>query len=164
MTRRYFLPKDPEDALSDLPDGDLRYYLATHRVKATPARLALMRHLEAEAHLMPGPVLVDKLTKEKVCDETTAYRSLETLTKRGLIHRVLVSSDPSRSYYEIVVGRKHHHHIVCTSCGQMEDVKNCVAQDLNNMARSSGLKKFRQIQSHSLEFFGLCLACAKQSN
>jgi len=147
---------DPEDAFQHLPDGELRYLLTGARVKITSARLTILRTLKSELRPITASTLVEKLTN--ACDETTAYRALEVLVKTGLVHRIHI--DAARSYYEIASGRKHHHHAVCTSCGDIEDVLSCVSLDLNRKANAD-LKKFRHIESHSLEFFGVCKKCEK---
>jgi len=52
----------------------------------------------------------------------------------------------------------HHHHLVCTSCGRVQDVEANVVEKLENEIQKN--KNFK-VQSHSMEFFGLCSACQK---
>jgi Fur family transcriptional regulator, ferric uptake regulator len=158
MTTRYNSPRsEMEDAFQGLPHAEARYYLAGVRVKATPARMAILDLLMSEKHPISGPSLMKKLKKssEVSFDEATLYRSLEALVQSGLIHRVHISHD--QSYYESAL-RKHHHHVVCISCGDIEDVDEC-AYEVHLKAAAFGLKKFKGIDRHSLEFFGTCNSC-----
>ncbi len=164
--KHYTHPLDMEEAFDDMPDAEFRYLLAGHRIKIMPVRVDILRVLSREKHPLSVVSIIEKIAKShngiSPYNEATIYRSLEGLTKAKLVNRILI--DPDRSYYEIAFGRKHHHHVVCTSCGEIEDVTGCISHDLHDMARSSGLKKFRHIESHSLEFFGICLPCNKEKN
>jgi Fur family transcriptional regulator, ferric uptake regulator len=54
----------------------------------------------------------------------------------------------------------HHHHIVCTDCGQAEEFDLCEVEDISAHALKMS-KKFKVIKDHSLELFGLCNKCSK---
>ncbi len=100
---------------------------------------------------------------EREVHAATVYRSLELFIKAGLVHCINVGKD--RTYYEITFGRTHHHHIICTSCGDIEDVNSCFIMDQEETTKPAqvfGLKKFRRVESHSLEFFGICMSCTKK--
>jgi len=91
-------------------------------------------------------------------NQTTLYRALESLTDSGVVRKVDLGH--AHVHYEIVEGVPHHHHIVCNSCGKIEDIQNCGSDALEK--KILGLSKtFHLIKSHSLEFFGVCNACAK---
>lgn len=120
--------------------------------KATRARTELLRALERERF----PVSIKELGKKvKAPDQSTLYRTLATLVGIGLVREAVVDKKEAR--YEIAVGREHHHHIVCTSCGYMEDVHVCPEDSFASNPLSS---RFSRITGHTLEFFGLCKRCA----
>ena len=50
---------------------------------------------------------------------------------------------------------EHHHHLVCEKCGDIEDVALCEEAILKEVKKQSHFK----IDSHTLEFFGLCEKC-----
>lgn len=81
----------------------------------------------------------------------TIYRALESFERAGLIRRVDLRANSV--FYEL--SGHHHHHIICNSCGIIEELDKCF---LKTLPRS---KKFYQVFEHSLEFFGLCKKCAK---
>lgn len=84
----------------------------------------------------------------------TVYRGLEALVQSGTARRVELGGRAAR--YELAAD--HHHHIVCTECGEIEDVH---AEPSGLERRAFKLsKRFARIDAHSLEFFGLCKRCA----
>ena len=122
------------------------------RMKATPARVSLLAAL-ANVH---KPISIKEIGKRVTAfDQSTLYRALETLVLAKLVKKVTVGS--AESLYETLIGRRHHHHIVCTSCGFMEDVDACAHIPSPKILASKG---FTKITDHSLEFFGLCRRCA----
>jgi len=128
--------------------------LREKKFKATPGRVALLAALWEEAK----PISVQALahTLRKSMDEATVYRALEALASSGIIRRVDLGH--SHAHYELE--RVHHHHIICTSCGDVEDVEDIATEKhLENMAARS--KRFRSIYSHNVEFFGNCQNCNK---
>jgi Fur family ferric uptake transcriptional regulator len=156
MTRRI-----PDQDLEDGKD-ELRVMLWMKRLKATPGRIVLLEALEKEKSPVSVLEIEKKLSASKSAvslGSAAIYRALETLVKARLVSKI--NTGKVHSSYEMIFGRKHHHHAVCTSCGLMEDVSVCDADDLNTMARVH-LKNFKSIQSHSLEFFGLCKKCEEK--
>jgi len=141
------MERDPENA-------DFRYHIWSRELKATPVRIAVLRLLSSESEPISAADIYGKLGDNG--NQATVYRALEALSVAGLIDRISLTA--GRVLYEIGYGRKHHHHAICTSCGDIEDVKGCDEEDLNVTARAS-LKKFKRVESHSLEFFGVCKKC-----
>jgi len=128
-------------------------------LKATGPRMAIVKALYKEKYPISIAALQKKLPD---ISNTSIYRTLESLVEHDSVRRLNTGAiHPS---YEISFGRRHHHHIICTECGDMEDiesvpVKNCPAQRAKDRIIDES-KKFKIIYSHSLEFFGLCKKCA----
>jgi len=162
-------PKDPKhprkpryvESTDEIVDGDpkiddLRFLLWGHQVKATPARIELLDLLREEPKPIPASAIADKL-KSSVA---TTYRVLERLVKAALVGKI--DAGGTEALYEISFGRKHHHHAICTECGTMEDVYlEEKSLGLDKLAYKS-IKNFAGINTHSLEFFGICTDCDKK--
>ena len=120
--------------------------------RATFGRLALLEALEKAKR----PVTVGELARElrKHLDQVTAYRALEAFEEKGIVRRIDLGHD--HAHYELTEG-KHHHHVVCDSCGKMEDVE-VAEKDIEHAALRTA-RDFKSIRAHSLEFFGMCRAC-----
>ncbi len=95
----------------------------------------------------------DVFTHLKGIDSVTVYRNLEQFAKLGIVNKLALGRD--RAYFEYAP--VHHHHIVCTDCGTIEELSKCPAP--KNMSIPNKTKKFAKISHHSLEFFGICKAC-----
>lgn len=97
-----------------------------------------------------GLLRADNVRVHKV----TLYREIDVLLRLGVITQIRLHDPVSR--YELAE-RVHHHHVVCTECGRVEEIEG--RENLGEMeswiARS---KNFFHI-SHSLEFFGICATC-----
>lgn len=102
-----------------------------------------------------GPLSIDSIVRagKGAFDVATAYRTLDTCTAAGLVRRVELAQ--GHALFEIAGA--HHHHAVCVGCGIIADVDACVPKTLDaDVRKKSG---FARIDSHSLEFFGLCTSC-----
>lgn len=86
--------------------------------------------------------------------KTTIYRELEFLTNNKALAKVFFADGVIR--YELA-DLPHHHHLVCRNCQAVEDVT--VNNELKNLEKTISRKKSFLVESHSLEFFGLCKAC-----
>jgi|SRR5579859_4429235 len=131
---------------------DFKNLLRGAGFKITPARVELLNILWAEQKPLAVHALEKKL-KERM-NEVTLYRALEALAQARIIRRVDLGH--THAHYEME--KEHHHHLVCTDCGDIEDVEVC---PLPALAREigKGSRKFSTIYSHSAEFFGLCRVC-----
>ena len=100
--------------------------------------------------------IFEKVAKMHVdADQATIYRIVESFIQKDLI--VKLQFQEKKFYYEAKM--KDHHHAVCQKCGKIEDIANCSIPRLEReIERSKGFK----VLSHSLEFFGLCVACQAQ--
>lgn len=95
-------------------------------------------------------VLVNKLGVNK----TTVYRQIEKFVKEGLILEVEFGDGKKR--YELG-SLDHHHHLICKKCKKIEDI----ALDEDIVLKEVVKKTNFKVESHSLEFFGLCIDCNK---
>ena len=123
------------------------------KLKVTPARLGV---LDILTHAKK-PLLVEEIKQHirmKKIDLVTIYRTVRDLVELGVINSPVLGN--KRAYYE-TLNIKHHHHLVCTSCGCIEELENCTVKGLNiEIIQKKGFKK---ILRHSLEYFGLCRKC-----
>lgn len=124
-------------------------------MRATKPRTQVLAALAREVRPRPASFIAQKLRGS--VDPVTVYRTLESLVEAKVL--TLTDFRHGHGEYELTSGRAHHHHVVCTRCGTVEDVLLCSARELERrtLART---KKFVAIDSHMLEFFGVCARCA----
>ncbi len=138
-------------------DADRKKLLRLRQVKATPRRVLLLKLLQEKHEPLAAEVIYSFLRDR--LDRVTVYRTLETFEMAGIVVKVNVRG--SREYYELApaAGAEHHHHLVCSDCGEVEDVDVPEPKNFEkSILRQS--KQFKEITSHSLEFFGTCRSCA----
>ncbi|MBL7084652.1 MAG: transcriptional repressor [Candidatus Omnitrophica bacterium] len=94
---------------------------------------------------------------------TTVYRTLELLVQMGLVFKF--DFGDGRARYELAIGPKgirHHHHLVCTTCGRVIDYTDFIDDEVELLQQTErGLsKKYNfNITNHVMQFYGLCDKC-----
>lgn len=106
---------------------------------------------------MPNPLSVRELNlalKSLGVDvnKTTLYRQLETLKSLNKIREIDFGEGKARFELE---RNECHHHMVCESCGKVEDIEIDEKKLLSGLKSKSTFK----VNRHSIEFFGLCADC-----
>lgn len=126
-------------------------------MRYTPARRALVRALSAAGQPLTIPQVVAAVS---TVPQSSVYRNLALFEGAGLVHRMPGPGDFAR--YELaeeLMG--HHHHLVCSRCGAVEDVElpQEVEQALERaLQRVAGEQGFT-LTSHRLDLVGDCNAC-----
>jgi Fe2+ or Zn2+ uptake regulation protein len=99
--------------------------------------------------------IMGALAKKQIkIDKVTVYRTLDCFTRLGIITKTLFNDQTAR--YELIT-KHHHHHLVCNCCGKVKDFPFEDNYILKKVGKQTGF----QIQSHTLEFFGVCGKCRK---
>jgi Fur family ferric uptake transcriptional regulator len=134
--------------VSDLETITLKLEARGYRV--TPSRRAVIAAaLQQERHF----TVDDLIARCRGAGRATVFRTVRLLTELGVVCRVLLE-DGSLHYR--VSQRGHHHHLVCTDCGAVQDLDQCAITDLvRELAQSTGY----EIDNHWLELYGRCAAC-----
>ena len=89
-------------------------------------------------------------------NKTTIYRELQFLLINGYLIEIYLH--PKQVSYESSELR-HHHHLVCDGCGEIDNVTNCLAEELEKDVYK---KKGFMIERHTLEFYGTCASCTRE--
>jgi Fur family ferric uptake transcriptional regulator len=123
--------------------------------KKTPARLAISEFLSNAKSPVDAEQIIKYLRAQNLeTNKVTVYRILEFLFKNQIIDRV----EFGEGKYRYELKKEHHHHLICNNCGKVQDVEADVVEKLEKEIQKD--KNF-MVQSHSLEFFGLCENCQK---
>jgi Fur family ferric uptake transcriptional regulator len=124
----------------------------------TPSRRALVEVLaRADRPLTTGEILA----RRRGLPQSSAYRNLVALEQADAVRRVAGSDEFSR--YELaedLIG--HHHHLVCSSCGAVEDfpashhLEQAMDRAMKDVRRSNRFAP----DTHHVQLRGLCSSCA----
>ena len=119
-----------------------------HRI--TPSRVAVIAAVLSHS----GHFTVDDVVHQaRGVGRATVFRTMRLLLEVDVVCRVLLE-DGSLHYR--VSRRGHHHHLVCVSCGNVQDLDECAVGDL---VRELAAATEYEIEGHWLEFYGRCAAC-----
>jgi Fur family ferric uptake transcriptional regulator len=134
---------------------DLR--LRTIGQRYTAKRRALVDAVEKASN----PVAVPDLARRRGLPQSSVYRNLAVLEQAGVVHRVMTHEEFGR--YELAEDlTQHHHHLVCRSCGAVEDVT--VAPSLERQVQRSLVdvedRTGFSAVSHRLDLIGTCRNCS----
>jgi len=122
-------------------------------LKATSARLLILRTFSEKCHPLCAEEVYKKLKRD--LDLVTVHRSLTTFEKVGIIQKVDLRQNSQ--YYEL---KNHHHHLVCKTCGIIEEFDICDIDKLSSKVLHES-KNFSEINQHLFELFGTCKKCVK---
>jgi Fur family transcriptional regulator, ferric uptake regulator len=93
--------------------------------------------------------------------QSSAYRNLSELIDAGVVHRIIAGDE--YSHFELAEDlTSHHHHLVCTRCGRVEDVvleddtETLLTRALDLVASHRGF----EAEHHRLDILGSCTRCA----
>lgn len=125
---------------------DTKKVLQDSYLRATETRIQVLEEL---SHIH-APVSAQDVHEKTGIDLVTVYRTFSSFEEKGIVRRIDLRS--GSALYELSEG--HHHHIVCTDCGKVEDFQEC---DVEKLLPKVG-KKW-SIRDHSLELFGVCGMC-----
>jgi Fe2+ or Zn2+ uptake regulation protein len=107
------------------------------------------------------PALPDIETLAPALPRSSIYRNLVVLEDAEVVRRVITEGEFAR--FELAEGLSaHHHHLICSSCGRVEDVtvpaslEATMDRALDQVARRAGFATV----SHRLDLVGICRDCA----
>ncbi len=121
-----------------------------------PRRLVVETLLKARTHLAADD-LIDVLRKAGTpVPKATVYRTLALVRESG--HFDAHDFDQGKRLYEPMMGRAHHDHLYCISCGEVIEFSEERIEKLQTeVVRRHG---FTPVY-HSHKIFGYCRTCAK---
>lgn len=103
----------------------------------------------------------DILTSGRGLAQSSVYRNLAALEQAGAVHRIVTSGDFSR--YELAEDlTEHHHHLICTTCGDVADftapatLEASLGRAMAVVADATGFAPAH----HRLDLMGTCTRCA----
>jgi len=124
----------------------------------TPLRKALVRKVRAAAHPL---AIHDILASGKRLAQSSVYRNLVVLEQAGVIRR-LAATGSGFARYELAEDlTEHHHHLICTSCGSVEDLPAPVGLERTVQKATAALASRRgfRVRAHRVDMLGLCSRC-----
>ena len=128
--------------------------LRARGLKVTAPRLGVLEAIEAHGgHLDAATIAEAARARIGSVSTQAVYEILNALTDAGLLRRIEPAGSPAR--YEARVG-DNHHHLVCRTCGAVEDVDCAVgAAPCLHPPEGSGFS----VDEAEVTFWGECERC-----
>jgi Fur family ferric uptake transcriptional regulator len=125
-------------------------------LKATLPRMKILDvfHRGAQRHMTAEDVFRVLLEERSDIGLATVYRVLTQFEQAGILTRS--HFDSGKAVYELNEGT-HHDHLVCTSCGRVEEFYDAEIEKRQQVV-SKG--KGWILQDHAMSLYGLCGNCA----
>ena len=141
-------------------DDNLHTTVAGRLRRAGQRYTAARRSLVDVLATTPRPLTATEISDaDRLAPISTTYRNLAVLTQAGVLHR-LNGADYSR--FELAEDlTEHHHHLVCLTCGRVDDFTLPATAESSIMAalQSAGTSSGFAIEEHRLDALGRCPLC-----
>ena len=134
-------------------------FLKTRQYKLTASRREIIRILNAGQKPLSIQEIYQQLTA-RPADLASVYRTVNLLCELGVLNKL--EFHEKRYRYEFSEAyAPHHHHAICRKCGTIENIfEECIPRAIEErIAQQAGF----HIESHILEFYGICGECASHS-
>ncbi|CAN5671452.1 MAG: ferric iron uptake transcriptional regulator [Pseudomonadota bacterium] len=125
-------------------------------LKATLPRLKILEIFQTgtQRHMTAEDVFRVLLNDHSDIGLATVYRVLTQFEQAGILERSHFES--GKAVYELNEGT-HHDHLICTSCGRVEEFYDAEIERRQQMiAKDKGWI----LQDHAMSLYGLCNNCA----
>ncbi len=138
------------------------HLLKEQKVRITPQRKAILRilydnrghHLEIEDIHRLLAVGKSEAGRERA-GLATVYRTIELFRKAGLVSRLAMEDSPAR--YEFIGPRAAgHHHLICLSCGRVEEIDDGLADGFKKQVLQ---EKDFLMAGMPIKIYGYCSRC-----
>jgi Fe2+ or Zn2+ uptake regulation protein len=133
--------------------------LAEREQRYTANRQAIVEVLAAQT----APVtLPDLLRARRGLSQSSTYRNLAALEDAGVVRRLVAGGE--HAHYELAEDLTgHHHHLVCASCGAIEDVELAADLERELEAAFDALARARGFvpEAHTIDIHGRCASCPR---
>lgn len=131
--------------------------LAALDQRYTRLRRVLVETLAASARPLTVPEILEAARE---LPQSSAYRNVTALIEAGVVRRIAGPDD--HGLFELAEEFSgHHHHLICSSCGKVEDIapSERLERALGEAVRAIGDAHGYRVTDHRVELLGLCPDC-----
>jgi Fur family ferric uptake transcriptional regulator len=131
-------------------------YLRENGLKMTRARERVFREILSSPGVHPNAEEIHRRlrVKKKPVGLATIYRTLNLLVRSGLV--TAIDLGESHSHFEPDWNRTSHGHLICLSCGRVQEFSHAEIQAAINRV---GKEKGYLLDKFSIQVFGYCKDC-----
>ena len=145
-----------------MPDNKVDDEAAALLRRADQRYTSSRRRLVAALQAGDGPLTITQIVAaDDSLPQSTIYRNLTILEEADIVTRIVTSDDFAR--YELAEHlTEHHHHLICSNCGDVTDfsldtrTENNLDRALHRAASQAGFNA----AAHRLDLLGTCARCS----
>jgi Fur family ferric uptake transcriptional regulator len=134
--------------------SELEHKLRDGGLRVTRPRLAVLRAMQLNPHSDTEAIIRLARAELGSVSHQTVYDVLRALTEAGLLRRIQPAGSVAR--YEARVG-DNHHHVVCRTCGDIQDV-DCAVSPAPCLTASDDAGF--EIDEAEVVYWGRCPSCS----
>lgn len=121
--------------------------------RLTPQRRALLDLIaERDGSFTAVGLLQEARRRNPELGLATVYRTVDLLRRTGSVRSL--AGDARPAYVRCDPG--HHHHLICLTCGAVEETELCGAPSPAELRRRYGFRA----EGHELDVYGTCVRCS----
>lgn len=100
----------------------------------------------------------DILERDPALSQSSLYRNLHVLEHAGVVRRLVTPTDAGARFELAEDLTSHHHHLVCHSCGRIEDFEP--SRELEDALGELTTRGGFRTDHHRLDLVGICADCS----
>jgi Fur family transcriptional regulator, ferric uptake regulator len=112
-------------------------------------------------HFTAADLLDDARRRGLRIGRATIFRALDTFAGLGVVERLDLPSGDHAYVTCRPEATRHHHHIVCSSCGRTTSIVGC---NIDGLAADVAERSGYRVDTHRIELFGVCPTCQAIAN
>lgn len=111
----------------------------------------------------PRPLTIPEILQARGgLAQSSVYRNLVVLEQAGVVHRIVTNAEHARFELAEDLTGDHHHHLVCSRCGSVEDVPAPAKLEasLHSAVAEIDATTGFTTEHHRIDLVGLCASCS----
>ena len=149
--------------MADTNTRDDVHLIAAKRLRSVGLRYSNSRRAVVDVlYDTERPLTIPEiLERDGKLSQSSVYRNLSELASSSVVHRIVAGDN--YSHFELDQDlTSHHHHLVCTNCGRVEDFSTPahLEEELDKALQKVARKSKFSVQRHRLDLLGTCEACS----
>jgi Fur family transcriptional regulator, ferric uptake regulator len=132
---------------------EYRGLLLPNSTRLTPQRRALLDLIaDRDGSFTAADLFQEARRRNPELGLATVYRTVDLLRRTGSVRSL--AGDARPAYVRCDPG--HHHHLICLTCGAVEETELCGAPSPAELRRRYGFRA----EGHELDVYGTCARCS----
>lgn len=135
----------------------LTEFLDSRKLRKTPERFAILEAVFSHNdHFGVDTLYAEMDARSYHVSRSTVYNTIELFCECGIVRKHQFGT--SQALYEKVISSGNHHHLICTECDKIKEVKD------PELMRQIGMRKYGTFNTSyiSLYVYGICSTCLRR--